>query len=509
MAKRATATQVKVVPLSDLVPDPANLRQHPEASSAAIAKSVGALGLGRSIVVDKDGVVRAGNGTLEAARAAGVSEAIVVETNGKQLVVVKRPDWTAEQALAYAIADNRTGELSAFDADALQAAVQSLAEHAVTVGDQSLLYATGFTEEQLALLLAEGILPPIAVAAHTRVASNGSGEAGVETDDAIVFSLFSREQVIDAAFEHYEKRGFPFPNLALHEQMQELNALAAVDLDDALYSTLGYRVADTYHPHRFAGKIAGKKIVLDSFDDPKQRRAAFALCLDQSKKITDASFLAMIALVRNTQACSNFRPALALHFYRRFGMKGGRTLDPCTGYGGRLIGWFASQLGGEYIGIDPNPPTGAANRRMADALFGSQAANVWLHGSPFEDAQLEPETFDFVFTSPPYFSKEHYADDASQSWVRYPTYEAWRTGFLQPLLTKSFAALKRDRFCVINIDDVMIGTKTYPLRDDTVAFGKAAGFELVDTELVRFGNPFGTNQDGKDSSEPFFVFRKP
>jgi DNA modification methylase len=82
--------------------------------------------MARSLVMDADGMIRAGNGTLEAARAAGITEAIVVETDGTQLVVVKRPDWSTEKALAYALSDNRTGELSEWDADALAASLAEL-----------------------------------------------------------------------------------------------------------------------------------------------------------------------------------------------------------------------------------------------------------------------------------------------------------------------------------------------------------------------------------------------
>jgi len=145
----------RVVQLSDLVPDPTNTRSHPERSKAAVAASLKELGAGRSIVVDASGVVRAGNGTLEAARAAGITEAVIVETDGKRLVVVKRPDWTPEQALAYAIADNRTSELSHFDHDALRLAMERLAQHAVDTGDRSLVDVVGFNEKKLAGVLAQ------------------------------------------------------------------------------------------------------------------------------------------------------------------------------------------------------------------------------------------------------------------------------------------------------------------------------------------------------------------
>lgn len=148
--------KTRVVRLSELVPDPANTRQHPQRSKQAIASSVSTYGAARSIVVDGSGVVRAGNGTLEAARAAGIDEAVLVETDGRQLVVVQRADWTPQQALAYAIADNRTGELSEFDSDGVREALASLKQFADAAGTPSLVEAIGFSEDELRALMAPG-----------------------------------------------------------------------------------------------------------------------------------------------------------------------------------------------------------------------------------------------------------------------------------------------------------------------------------------------------------------
>lgn len=145
--------KARVVRLADLVPDPANTRHHPQRSKEAIASSVATYGAARSIVVDSRGVVRAGNGTLEAAKAAGITDAVVVETDGRQLVVVQRPDWTPAQSLAYAIADNRTGELSEFDTEALGAALSSLVCLAEESNSPGLVSGTGFSEEELRRLL--------------------------------------------------------------------------------------------------------------------------------------------------------------------------------------------------------------------------------------------------------------------------------------------------------------------------------------------------------------------
>lgn len=139
----------KVVPVADLVgnKDPDNARSHGEESRRAIEASLKAFGAGRSIVMDADGVIRAGNGTVDGAVGAGIENARIIETDGKELIVVKRTDLSGDRAVAYAIADNRTGELSEWNPEALAAVMESLS-------DAGELAAVGFSRADVRRLSA-------------------------------------------------------------------------------------------------------------------------------------------------------------------------------------------------------------------------------------------------------------------------------------------------------------------------------------------------------------------
>lgn len=115
--------------IADLQLDQNNIRVRPEAAKAAIRNSLEQFGAARSVVMDGEGIIRAGNGTVEAAQAAGVTKARIVEASPDELIVVHRPDLTGEKATAYAIADNRTGELAEWDIDGLDAQLEALTEY--------------------------------------------------------------------------------------------------------------------------------------------------------------------------------------------------------------------------------------------------------------------------------------------------------------------------------------------------------------------------------------------
>jgi len=79
------------------------------------------VGAARSIVVDEDGVILAGNATVEAAAAAGIERVQIIDADGETIIAVRRSGLTAEQKTRLALFDNRTSELADWDAGQLAA----------------------------------------------------------------------------------------------------------------------------------------------------------------------------------------------------------------------------------------------------------------------------------------------------------------------------------------------------------------------------------------------------
>lgn len=106
--------------LRDLKPDPRNARKRTDRSASLIQESLQRFGAARSIVIDEDGRILAGNGTVEGAKAAGIEKVRIIEASGDELVAVRRTGLTEEQKIGLALADNRTSDLSDWDALMLQ-----------------------------------------------------------------------------------------------------------------------------------------------------------------------------------------------------------------------------------------------------------------------------------------------------------------------------------------------------------------------------------------------------
>ena len=132
--------KAELVPIDSISLDPANLRRHPTRNLAAIVESLKRFGQQRPILVDAAGIVRAGNGTLMAAKQLGYKEIEII-----------RSELKGSEATAYAIADNRTAELAEWETDAL---AQTLS--ALQMEDEKLFEATGFDAKELdAMVLRE------------------------------------------------------------------------------------------------------------------------------------------------------------------------------------------------------------------------------------------------------------------------------------------------------------------------------------------------------------------
>jgi DNA modification methylase len=132
-----------VTSINNLKSDHKNARKRTDRSAKLIAESLQRYGAARSIVIDEDNRILAGNGTIEGAKQAGIKNVRVIETDGSEIIAVKRTGLTEDEKVGLALADNRSSDLSDWDAEMLQ---QLSEEHDI---------APWFEQEDLDALLQE------------------------------------------------------------------------------------------------------------------------------------------------------------------------------------------------------------------------------------------------------------------------------------------------------------------------------------------------------------------
>ena len=119
--------QTEVVDIRDIIPDDHNFNAGTEKGREMIEKSFRELGAGRSILLDKNNRIIAGNKSQQAAIATGITKVRIVDTEGDEIVAVRRRDVDLDSKLGreLAFADNATQQVSlAWDEAELQQAAQ-------------------------------------------------------------------------------------------------------------------------------------------------------------------------------------------------------------------------------------------------------------------------------------------------------------------------------------------------------------------------------------------------
>lgn len=319
-------------------------------------------------------------------------------------------------------------------------------------------------------------------------------------------------QIIEAGYEHYRRTGFPDLTVPRHAALQQINALAATDSAQLLHSTTAYHVPDGYQQHRFRTPVPGKKTPVEQYERDEYLRHALWLVARDGRPISNLALAGALGMVRNAQLPAQFRPGFALQLMRKHAPEHAVVFDPSTGYGGRLVGFLASACA-SYIGVDPEPRTSDGNRRMSADLLGPDQT-VQLIELPVEDVDVDEHEIrgvaDVALSSPPYFGKERYSEDAVQSCVRYPTPERWRDGFLYPYMRVTCDVLKPGATAAINVADVIVGKHQIPLVKWTREAGAAAGLDFVRCDLFPMPRvPVKADRVQAERFESVLIFVKP
>jgi hypothetical protein len=303
-----------------------------------------------------------------------------------------------------------------------------------------------------------------------------------------------------AVFSQIRVKGFPFvdESLDLSDKYERMKSATISVEGDTLFYDNSYNVLpNSFMNHRFMLRVRGRKSPYEIFLDNKELKATIEKQLCDGPALNDSNIRAALSVYR-TQAVGQFNPLFAKFFCDSYCCLGGFVFDPCAGFGARMIGIMAS--GRDYVGIDPAPLTVKALGKLARWLNHRSSGKAFTIKGCAEDFPILAGSFDMAITSPPYFNKEEYAYDRTQSFIRFPDYELWLKGFLKPMIKNVYYALKPNAVFVLNIDDVA----GRDMSSDALAMAEETGFRLEKTfrssPLRRPGNNF--------SDEPYYVLRR-
>jgi len=177
-------------------------------------------------------------------------------------------------------------------------------------------------------------------------------------------------------------------------------------------------------------------------------------------KVNELLYQVLQLGINGIQYINEFPPHVARDLCLKYGLtRSSRVLDPCAGWGGRMIG--VSVVSNYYEGFDTSEKTclGLVELEKFLKFFNGRFKAV-IHPEPFEDSEISPESFDFAVTSPPYFDTEIYSESELDSANRFKDFGQWSSGFYLPLIRKTMRALRSGSVFILNI-----GSRKYPLSE--------------------------------------------
>ena len=205
--------------------------------------------------------------------------------------------------------------------------------------------------------------------------------------------------------------------------------------------------------HRLRAKTRRNISFVDAMKTPKIREHLQELVpryekLEFKSLTPDKQILHMYNVFRLYYGSVNqLRPLVAKHIYCILKPQIG-ILDFSMGWGGRCIAAMAMNI--PYIGVDANRALEPAFNHMVKALEPSASTKLYFQPAETFNFEAHANTYDLVFTSPPYFTLERYVD--------MPKYEG-RAGFMdtffRPTVTRAWAGLATGGHLALNMPAAM------------------------------------------------------
>jgi hypothetical protein len=195
-------------------------------------------------------------------------------------------------------------------------------------------------------------------------------------------------------------------------------------------SNIGISYLKSNFKSYWKSSFKGNKTPIEAWQDLNllYKIIEYRVGLNKKRETFDLSFQQILrGISANRISISFFKPLLAAQIYYHFlgDKKNPIVLDPCSGFGGRLLGFKSIYPDGTYIGIEPNLETFKELE-----LLGSNFNNVHLYNCKFEDFHLDVKNqIDLTFTSIPYYDLEVYSNS-----VLYENYDQWKLVFLTKIL---------------------------------------------------------------------------
>lgn len=168
------------------------------------------------------------------------------------------------------------------------------------------------------------------------------------------------------------------------------------------------------------------------------------------------------------------------------------VLDPCAGWGGRMMGTVSS--GSTYIAFEPNTKTYNNLLSLIEFLNISEKVRI-INDDALNMLEYDIPIVDMILTSPPYFDLEVYTHENTQSIHNHDNYNSWSNSFLRELINKSISKLNPNGVSCWNVGKV----GKYDMNDCVIRYHEESGLFKSETFSVNSSKRQSNQNKSKNS----------
>ncbi len=279
-------------------------------------------------------------------------------------------------------------------------------------------------------------------------------------------SIKDRDKRIDDIVYFYQSRGIaslvekPYRWKDHMSAVFKINPNNLIREDHISFSNLGNRFLMSHFPNFWKARAKGGQSPKEIFDNKEYLSDIIRKIVVQGYFPTKEKILKELQRYRGNKQISGFMPCVAKSIYHKYCDEESRVFDFCAGYGGRLFGAMACDKVKSYTCSEVNFETYSNLHNLYGTLrlHGEieKEVNIFNQDSILAMKQFSDKSFDFCFTSPPYFNAEIYSDDSGQSCNRYSSYGEWFDNFLIGAIVEAMRISEKVAINIANVGGYMI-----------------------------------------------------
>lgn len=321
--------------------------------------------------------------------------------------------------------------------------------------------------------------------------------------DFSILPINEQDKKIEDIVLFYQQRGISFlieKENGWREHMfsvMNTNPKNLIRDDYFAFSNLGNRFLMSHFDNFWEAKAKGGMSPKEIFENKDYLSDIIRKIIVNGYFPSKEKILKALQRYRGNKQVSGFMPCVAKSIYYKYCNKDSRVLDFCAGYGGRMFGAIACNKVQAYTCIEVNFKTYSNLHDLYRTLRlhteTEKEINIFNQDSILAMKLFADKSFDFCFTSPPYFDAEIYSNDKSQSCKKYSNYNEWFNNYLIGCVKEAKRVSKKTAINIAN-------TGGYLIADHLENYLKK---ENINYEIDKIRMP---QYNGDFRYEPIFIF---